>query len=301
MRQRAAESDVVIVNHHLLCADAAVRQSTYGEVIPDCQLRGGRRGAPARGRRHAVLRHRGQQLPRRRPGARRRARAEPWRRSTDRELRDAARGAHAASTITRARSSAAWPWRGTSRGGVGEERLRIGPDWFGDIVDDGPRRWSARSTGSRRVDARWPAPTPARGRQRRPTRTPPTLARRAGGAARRSALPARSVEPALRLLPRDARPRRVPARGADRRLGASSASSCCRPHARHRADVGDAHRRRLVRLRQGPPRRRRRRRACACRRSSTSPTGDPLPAAAHAAAEVAGVRRAPWRAKSSSC
>jgi ATP-dependent DNA helicase DinG len=37
MRQRAAESDVVIVNHHLLCADAAVRQSAYGEVIPDCR------------------------------------------------------------------------------------------------------------------------------------------------------------------------------------------------------------------------------------------------------------------------
>jgi ATP-dependent DNA helicase DinG len=36
MRQRAAASDVVIVNHHLLCADAAVRQSSYGEVIPDC-------------------------------------------------------------------------------------------------------------------------------------------------------------------------------------------------------------------------------------------------------------------------
>ena len=36
MRQRAAESDIVIVNHHLLCADASVRQSTYGEVIPDC-------------------------------------------------------------------------------------------------------------------------------------------------------------------------------------------------------------------------------------------------------------------------
>jgi ATP-dependent DNA helicase DinG len=35
MRQRAAESDLVIVNHHLLCADAAVRQSAYGEVIPD--------------------------------------------------------------------------------------------------------------------------------------------------------------------------------------------------------------------------------------------------------------------------
>ena len=37
MRQRAAESDVVIVNHHLLCADAAVRQHTFGEVIPSCR------------------------------------------------------------------------------------------------------------------------------------------------------------------------------------------------------------------------------------------------------------------------
>lgn len=36
MRQRAASSDVVIVNHHLLCADAAVRQNAYGEVIPSC-------------------------------------------------------------------------------------------------------------------------------------------------------------------------------------------------------------------------------------------------------------------------
>jgi ATP-dependent DNA helicase DinG len=36
MRQRAAASDVVIVNHHLLCADAALRQSAYGEVIPSC-------------------------------------------------------------------------------------------------------------------------------------------------------------------------------------------------------------------------------------------------------------------------
>jgi ATP-dependent DNA helicase DinG len=36
MRQRAAAADVVIVNHHLLCADAAVRQGAYGEVIPEC-------------------------------------------------------------------------------------------------------------------------------------------------------------------------------------------------------------------------------------------------------------------------
>jgi ATP-dependent DNA helicase DinG len=38
MRQRAAAADVVIVNHHLLCADAAVRHGAYGEVIPTCGI-----------------------------------------------------------------------------------------------------------------------------------------------------------------------------------------------------------------------------------------------------------------------
>ncbi len=38
MRQRAADSNLIVVNHHLLCADAAVRQSAYGEVIPECDL-----------------------------------------------------------------------------------------------------------------------------------------------------------------------------------------------------------------------------------------------------------------------
>jgi ATP-dependent DNA helicase DinG len=38
MRQRAAASDVVIVNHHLLCADASVREGTYGAVIPECDV-----------------------------------------------------------------------------------------------------------------------------------------------------------------------------------------------------------------------------------------------------------------------
>ena len=38
MRQRAAEADVVVVNHHLLCADAAIRQNTFGEVIPNCRF-----------------------------------------------------------------------------------------------------------------------------------------------------------------------------------------------------------------------------------------------------------------------
>ncbi len=34
MRKRALAADIVIVNHHLLCADLAVRESSYGEVIP---------------------------------------------------------------------------------------------------------------------------------------------------------------------------------------------------------------------------------------------------------------------------
>ena len=34
MRQRALEADIVVVNHHLLCADLAVKEGSYGEVIP---------------------------------------------------------------------------------------------------------------------------------------------------------------------------------------------------------------------------------------------------------------------------
>lgn len=35
MRQRALEADIVVVNHHLLCADLAVKESSnYGQVIP---------------------------------------------------------------------------------------------------------------------------------------------------------------------------------------------------------------------------------------------------------------------------
>ena len=33
-RHSQRPADLLVVNHHLLCADAAVRQSTFGEVIP---------------------------------------------------------------------------------------------------------------------------------------------------------------------------------------------------------------------------------------------------------------------------
>ena len=38
MRDRAESADVVIVNHHLLCADASVRQGSFGGVVPECDL-----------------------------------------------------------------------------------------------------------------------------------------------------------------------------------------------------------------------------------------------------------------------
>jgi ATP-dependent DNA helicase DinG len=34
MRQRALEAEIVVVNHHLLCADLAVKDGSYGRVIP---------------------------------------------------------------------------------------------------------------------------------------------------------------------------------------------------------------------------------------------------------------------------
>ncbi|MDR0841873.1 MAG: ATP-dependent DNA helicase [Acidobacteriota bacterium] len=38
VRQRALESDIVIVNHHLFFADLALRQDDYGEVLPDYSI-----------------------------------------------------------------------------------------------------------------------------------------------------------------------------------------------------------------------------------------------------------------------
>ena len=38
MRDKAAESDIIVVNHHLLCADASIRHGNFGEVIPECDL-----------------------------------------------------------------------------------------------------------------------------------------------------------------------------------------------------------------------------------------------------------------------
>ncbi|MEO8070361.1 MAG: ATP-dependent DNA helicase [Acidobacteriota bacterium] len=38
MRTEATAAEIVIVNHHLLCADASVGRGNFGEVIPECDL-----------------------------------------------------------------------------------------------------------------------------------------------------------------------------------------------------------------------------------------------------------------------
>ena len=134
MRQRAAEADIVIVNHHLLCADAAVRQSSYGEVIPDCQqlvldeahqledVATQYFGLAVSNYRLDELLRDGERLLNagivddpNGDGRRAVARVSDHSRSFFGNLAMAAR----------------------MRGRSGEERLRVGPEWFGDIVEDG--------------------------------------------------------------------------------------------------------------------------------------------------------------------
>ena len=133
MRQKAAESDLVIVNHHLLCADASVRQSTFGEVIPDChyavvdeahQLE----DVATQYFGIAVSNYRVIDLVRDCERALNLGMIE----DLDAELR------HAVSRVDDHALTffSALQMARHARGGL-EERLRIGPGWFGDVLDDG--------------------------------------------------------------------------------------------------------------------------------------------------------------------
>ncbi len=37
-RKKAMESDIVIINHHLLCADLALKQDGFGEILPEAEI-----------------------------------------------------------------------------------------------------------------------------------------------------------------------------------------------------------------------------------------------------------------------
>ncbi len=172
MRQRAAASDLVIVNHHLLCADAAVRQSSYGEVIPTChyaivdeahQLE----DVATQYFGVSVSNYRLDELGR---DAERLLNAGVVA-DDDSELRrriravdDHARAFFGALTLARAAR------------GQASERLRVGPEWFGDVIDDGLGLVHA-------LDALETAMTPAAATASSPTGADDALAigRRAAG------------------------------------------------------------------------------------------------------------------------
>ncbi len=134
MRQRAAESDVVIVNHHLLCADASLRQSSYGEVIPNC---GNVIIDEAHQLEDVATQYFGLAISN--------YRIDELVRDADRLLNagvidddegDTRRALARVSDHGRAFfGSVAMAKR--ARGYGGDERLRIGPDWFGDGIDEG--------------------------------------------------------------------------------------------------------------------------------------------------------------------
>ena len=71
MHQRAQESDIIIVNHHLFFADLAVKGDERGAIIPDYARGDFRRSARDGGRRGAVFRSIRFELPVRGAGARR--------------------------------------------------------------------------------------------------------------------------------------------------------------------------------------------------------------------------------------
>jgi ATP-dependent DNA helicase DinG len=133
MRQRAAASDLVIVNHHLLCADAAVRQSTYGEVIPDCH--------------YAIIdeAHQLEDVATQYFGvAVSNYRLDDLGRDIERVLNvglaaddDGALRRQVRRVDDHARSFFGGLLLARTSRGPANERLRVGPDWFGEIVTDG--------------------------------------------------------------------------------------------------------------------------------------------------------------------
>jgi len=131
MRQHAAEADIVVVNHHLLCADVAVRQSSYGEVIPDCK--------------YLVLdeAHQLEEVATQYFGISvSNYRIDELVRDTDRLLNAGVVEDHDGDirrTVARVsdHGRAFFGAVTLARSHGGEERLRIGQDWFGDVIGEG--------------------------------------------------------------------------------------------------------------------------------------------------------------------
>ena len=254
MRQRAAESDVVIVNHHLLCADARCGRARYGEVIPACSyaiVDEAHQLEDVATQYFGIAR---QQLPGRRSRARRRPRggaraladrdrAGAARATTPSALRDHARAFFAALQMLRFEVPGARRQRRQPRPHPAPRTRR---DWSttGAALD------RARSTALEADD-----------RARRSDAAARTCSRSARRAARAARRPAGSCcAPTIRTTSTSSRSAAAACSCAPSPIDVSTIVRELLLDRMHGdgADVGDADRRRLVRLRPRPARHRRR-------------------------------------------
>ena len=230
MRQRALEADIVVVNHHLLCADLAVKDGSYGEVIPSYDtviLDEAHLLEDVATQYFGVA---GLVAPGRRPLPRRGARAEG---RAARRARGAGRGGLACATARRRLFKLLVPGKGR----------RLGPGWMTPRVAEESGALLLRLDGLRTAILALPErPEPLTG-----------LAGRAQALKDEIALRARGRRRQPRLLRRDARPRRVPAGHAHRRLG-HAPGAAVRPRAGGGAHLGHPGRGRRLRLPEGAAR-----------------------------------------------
>ena len=282
MRQRAAASRPRDRQPSPALRRRAVRQSTYGEVIPECTTRSSTRRTSSRTSPRSTSASRSATI-----------RLDELGRDVERVLNTGAiadrrwrrcAGWCGAWTITRARSSAGLVLARHMRAGRRRGRLRIGPDWYGDILDEGLGAGErARRAGSGDAAARRDHPAAAS----KASEDAADLARRAGEMRDqlRSSC-SRPSDPHYVYFVEMRGPRRVPAGRADRRVG-DPPGGVVRPDARHGADVRDADRRRVVRLHPRPARRREAADIAGRVRVRLHRAGGSLPAAPDAPAQVA--------------
>ena len=264
MRQRAAESDVVVVNHHLLCADAAVRQSSYGEVIPEI---GNLVIDEAHQLEDVATQYFGISVSN--------YRLDELVRDSERVLRSAAvsdAARRAARAVSRVGDHARAFFGGDRHGApaaraLGEERLRIGPDWFGDIVDDGVALRTALD-GLEAVMALAGAADSGRRTRAQRGRADAGAPRRRESATICSSCSRRRTRRFVYFV--ETRGRGVFLRAAPIDVVGHRSGARVRTDAIDGADVGDARRCRVVRVRPRAARHRRTPASCAYRRNSTS-------------------------------
>ena len=286
MRQRAAEADVVIVNHHLLCADASVRQHSFGAVIPEAPLlvvdeAHQLEDVATQYFGVTVSNYRLEEFVRdARPGvphAAGHADQSTWRRcvrpchgSTRRRVRCSRRCSGSARARRRGHAEG---------GGLFDERLRLTDSLLDVVGESGLLLTDA--LGSVETDDR-----AGQGGARRPAGARPA---RALSCARRCGSCCAPSIPAfvffLEIRGRGVFLRRHPDRRVGHRARAPAATV-----ARHRAHLGDAGRQRVLRVHAEPPGRRGCRGAAAGVGVRLRRAGVALPAARHARPAVAGVR-----------